>query len=77
MDNSLVYRPDRVLRAKTVQERIGCGNSKFYELLKAGDFPPGIRIGSRSVGWRESQVEAWIASRPVVDLRMNTCSEAT
>lgn len=62
-------KPDRVLRAKMVQDRIGCGNSKFYELLKNGEFPPGIRIGSRSVGWRESQVEAWIASRPIVDLR--------
>ncbi|CAA2140296.1 hypothetical protein HYPP_01869 [Hyphomicrobium sp. ghe19] len=67
--DKLIHRPERVLRAKAVQDRIGCGNSKFYELLKAGEFPPGIRIGSRSVGWRESQVEAWIASRPLVDLR--------
>lgn len=65
-------RPERILRAKAVQDRIGCGNSKFYELLKTGDFPPGIRIGSRSVGWRESQVESWINTRPVVDLRRST-----
>ena len=62
-------RPERILRAKAVQDRIGCGNSKFYELLKTGEFPPGVRIGSRSVGWRESQVESWINTRPVVDLR--------
>ena len=64
-----IDRPDRILRAKAVQDRIACGNSKFYELLNTGEFPPGIRIGARAVGWRESQVEAWIASRPIADLR--------
>lgn len=65
-------KADRLLRAKTVQYRIGVGNSKFYELLKDGIFPPGVRIGERSVGWRESDVDSWIASRPIVDLRRQT-----
>lgn len=62
-------RPDKILRAKAVQERIGCCNTKFYDLLNSGEFPPGLRIGARAVGWRESQVEGWIASRPIADHR--------
>lgn len=62
-------RTDRLLRARSVLEKIGCGNSKFYQMLSSGEFPPGVRIGTRSVGWRESTVDEWIASRPVVDLR--------
>ena len=69
MSYKMVNATNRVLRAREVQVRIGCGNSKFYQLLSTGDFPPGIRIGNRSVGWRESQVEDWIAARPIVDLR--------
>lgn len=66
---SLHSLTDRILRARQVQAMIGCGNSKFYQLLNAGEFPPGIRIGVRAVGWRESQVEAWLAARPIADLR--------
>lgn len=62
-------KSDRLLRARAVLEKIGCGNSKFYQMLQAGEFPPGVRVGSRSVRWPESAVDAWIATRPVVDLR--------
>ena len=62
-------RPERVLRVEAVCKRIGYGKSKLYSMLNTGEFPPGIALGPKRVGWRESQVDAWIKSRPIVDLR--------
>ena len=67
--NSISEKPERILRADEVCNRIGCGKSKLYLMLGTGEFPLGVRVTSRNVGWRESDVEAWIKSRPAVDLR--------
>ena len=64
------HKGDRILRAKAVQTKCGFGNTKHYDLLKSGNFPAPIRIGGgRAIGWRESDVDLWIATRPVVDYR--------
>lgn len=62
-------KPERILRADEVCQRIGCGKSKLYLMLGTGEFPAGVQITTRNVGWRESDVDAWIKSRPTVDLR--------
>ncbi len=62
-------RAERILRVDSVCNRIGYGRSKLYSMLNTGEFPCGIKVGPRRVGWRESQVDAWIKSRPTVDLR--------
>jgi predicted DNA-binding transcriptional regulator AlpA len=77
MDMNTAERPKRILRAQAVQSKIGCGNSKFYQMLADGEFPPGIRIGRKSVGWIESVVDDWISSRPTVDLRKTTKTSTT
>ncbi|WP_414462712.1 helix-turn-helix transcriptional regulator [Hyphomicrobium sp. DY-1] len=58
--------PDRILRIRGVLEKVPFGQSKIYEMVAAGEFPAPVRIGSRSVAWRESEIDAWIASRPVI-----------
>lgn len=52
---------DRVLRLREVQHRTGRSRSIIYEDMRKGSFPQNIRIGSRSVGWLESEISAWIA----------------
>jgi predicted DNA-binding transcriptional regulator AlpA len=32
--------------------------------VRSGRFPPPIEIGPNRIGWRHSEIEAWIASRP-------------
>ena len=51
---------DRILRLKEVQHRTGRSRSIIYEDMRKGLFPRSIRIGSRSVGWLASEVDAWI-----------------
>ncbi|MGA7329511.1 MAG: AlpA family phage regulatory protein [Rhodomicrobium sp.] len=51
---------DRFLRLRDVEAMTGCCRSHIYALIKAGKFPKQIRIGSRGVRWRLSDVQAWI-----------------
>ncbi|WP_232222319.1 helix-turn-helix transcriptional regulator [Thioalkalivibrio paradoxus] len=37
----------------------------IYAAMAAGTFPRPVRIGSRAVAWRSSDIAAWIATRPV------------
>jgi prophage regulatory protein len=54
---------DRILRCRAVQEVTGLRKTQLYEHIKTGAFPKPIAIGQRSVGWRESEIQAWIRSR--------------
>lgn len=53
----------RILRRKTVEQRVGLGCSSLYNKIKAGEFPAPIKISERAVGWLESEIEEWIAAR--------------
>lgn len=54
---------DEIWRKPRVLEAIGMKNTWLHEAVKSGDFPAPIRLGARAVGWRRSDVEAWLASR--------------
>ncbi|WP_367154248.1 helix-turn-helix transcriptional regulator [Methylomonas sp. HYX-M1] len=52
-----------ILRRKQVEARIGLSRSTIYERIKAGTFPAPISLGAKSVGWLESEIDAWLASQ--------------
>lgn len=54
---------ESILRLPAVRARTGLGKTMLYAAIAAGTFPPGVRLGARSVGWRASDVDKWIASR--------------
>ncbi len=56
---------DRMLRREEVQDRTGLSRSAIYRLMREGQFPLPRRLGQRAVRWRESDLEAWLASRPL------------
>ncbi len=56
---------DRMLRREEVQQRTALSRSAIYRLMREGDFPLPRRVGQRAVRWRESELEAWLASRPL------------
>jgi len=51
-------------RLPAVAKRTTISRSHLYALLKAGKFPKPLRLGSRAIGWRVEDVDAWIAARP-------------
>lgn len=64
--------PLSILRRKQVEARTGLSRSGIYARLRfnpdrPGDhdptFPKPVNLGPRSVGWIESEVDAWIAQR--------------
>lgn len=56
---------DRMLRREEVEQRTGMSRSTIYRLMREGDFPLPQRVGQRAVRWRESELEAWLAARPL------------
>jgi prophage regulatory protein len=58
---------DSIFRRRTVLDLTGLSCANLYRFVRAGNFPRPVRLGKNSVGWRSSDVQAWIASRPEVD----------
>lgn len=54
---------ERILRRPDVEARTGLSRSTLYAWMAAGDFPKPVALGARLVGWRESDIEAWLAAR--------------
>lgn len=60
----LVLAPnDRILRMRAVRDRVGLSAATIYRRMHRGDFPPSVPLGGNIVGWRESEINAWIAAR--------------
>ena len=59
----MTQQTTRILRFKQVSDRTGYKHTAIYEKIKAGEFPAPISLGARAVGWVESEIEAWIATR--------------
>lgn len=55
---------DQLLKRHDVEKRCKISRSAIYRLMRTGQFPEPIRIGPRAVRWPESEIEAWIESRP-------------
>lgn len=54
---------EEFLSVKEVQRKTGLGRSTIYDQMERGDFPLSYKITRKKVGWKLSEVEAWIASR--------------
>lgn len=56
----------RILRKPAVLARTGLSDTTIWRLERKGEFPRSLRISAGAVGWREADIDAWIAERPVV-----------
>ena len=63
--NRNTRNPIRILRSPEVEARTGLSRSTIYRWRVAGRFPPPVVMGGRTVGWIESDVDAWIRERAV------------
>ena len=51
---------NRILRMQEVCQFTGLGKSTVYRKLSEGTFPAPIRLGSRAIGWRLSDLDNWL-----------------
>lgn len=55
--------PDSLQRLQRVLERTGHKRTSWLEMVKRGEAPAPIRIGTRAVAWSEQAITAWIEDR--------------
>jgi len=57
---------DMYLRVRQVSARTGLSRATIYNMMKQGSFPMKTALGVRAVGWLESEIVHWMASRKEV-----------
>jgi prophage regulatory protein len=55
--------PDKIHRLLSTLNVTGLCRSSLYDQLKKGLFPEPVMLGKRAIGWRESDLMAWVQSR--------------
>jgi prophage regulatory protein len=59
--------PSKIYRRPAVQDLTGLSRSTLYKMILEDRFPAPVRLGARAVGWRETDLIAWIESRAKAD----------
>ncbi|NRP25269.1 hypothetical protein XMM379_001964 [Aliiroseovarius sp. xm-m-379] len=54
---------DKLLRRPEVEALTGLSRSTIYGWMANGQFPQPVKLGSRLVAWRASDLIAWIEAR--------------
>ena len=54
---------DKLLRRPEVEARTGLSRSTLYDWMKRGEFPQPVKLGTRLVAWRESDIGGWLEGR--------------
>lgn len=54
---------ESLLRLPQVKQACALSRSELYRRINAGQFPKPVSIGRRAVAWRDTDIQAWIASR--------------
>lgn len=63
-----VVKGDRILRVEMTAEKIALSPQQIWKMVNPESsaycphFPSPVRMSRNTVGWRESQLDAWIAS---------------
>lgn len=52
-----------IVRLPSVQAITALSRSSIYDGISKGTFPKPIKLSARAVGWRTSDIEAWLNSR--------------
>ena len=53
----------RILRLPAVRELTGLPRSTLYLYMSKGLFPKPIKLGVRSVGWIQDEVDQWLREK--------------
>ena len=56
----------QILRLKDFVELVGLSKTTIWRRMRAGEFPSALRLGgpsTRAVGWKMTDVEAWLEQR--------------
>ena len=55
---------DVLLTRPAVERCTGLSRSTIYKKMREGTFPVPLKVSDRAVRWRESEIRAYVDSRP-------------
>ena len=50
----------RIVRAAELASLLGISQTSLWRWRQSGDFPKPVALGPRMVGWKVTEVEAWL-----------------
>ena len=50
----------KILKLKEVEHKIGLKKTSIYHMVDQKTFPAPIKLGPRSTGWVESELDDWV-----------------
>ena len=62
MPDGSVFLGDRLLRRAEVEEMVALSTATLYRMIKDGEFPSPVKIGTGTVRWRLSEIQGWLAA---------------
>jgi prophage regulatory protein len=54
---------DPICRLEFVTAHTGLSRSSIYRLMTEQRFPASVKLSTRAIGWRLSDIESWLNSR--------------
>ena len=59
-EDEVIYNdPEELIPLTRVSEEIGLGKSTIYRMIKKREFTAPVKLGTKSVRWKRSQIERW------------------
>ena len=62
---------EKIIRLPDVRAMTGLCRTSIYNMMKNNIFPKQFKITSRSVGWKESEVQQWIKNVTTTKEKVN------
>lgn len=59
---------DPIIKEKQREFLTSVSRAHAFQLERLGLFPKHITLSANSIGWKLSEVLAWVSSRPIVEL---------
>lgn len=63
----------KILRMVLLTNKVGIARSSIYAKVAAGEFPRPIPLGTRAVGWLESEIDDWLVEQ--TNKRLGRCTK--
>jgi prophage regulatory protein len=68
--SQLISSGHRLLRRQVVQDLTGLSKTSIWRLEREGKFPKAVQLTSRTVGYRESEILAWLTAPTEFQLKI-------
>ena len=57
---------NNIIRPRDVFKKVGLSRSTIWRMERQGHFPRRVSLGAHAVGYIESEIDEWVATRPTM-----------